>query len=164
METVTVTDVNKGERGWYEVELEGDDRVLATKDRELADKAFASRGNPITVEIGHKKNGGFDNYYLNKIEEDGETTSVVKPADRPAKPKETASTRTTTRRSPDEDRQKRDEERQKRIEAQWAFGRATELLIASETDFVFPLNEDILKQLAQTALALTVGATELAKR
>jgi flagellar basal body rod protein FlgG len=110
METVTVKDVEKSDRGWFEISLE-DGRTVSTKNSKLADAAFAGRGTAVEVEINESKNGSFTNYYLNKLgdvsDERKGTSSGNGSSKRTARPQ--------------------DDGRQQVIEREWAMGRAVEL-------------------------------------
>jgi hypothetical protein len=110
METVTVKDVEKSDRGWFEITLE-DGRTVSTKNSKLADAAFAGRGTEVEVEINESKNGSFTNYYLNKLGDVSDqrkgTSSGNGSSKRTARPQ--------------------DDDRQKVIEREWAMGRAVEL-------------------------------------
>jgi hypothetical protein len=134
-ETVTIKDVTQKPTGWYDIVLEGDDRVLSTKASELAEVANAAKGGSVEVEFTTKENGRFTNHYLESVGGSKGTT-----------PRRKTSPAPISKATP-----KRDDER---IARQWAYGRAVELLIASDTPFNFPLSEDQLKDLAAQADAL----------
>lgn len=143
METVTIKDVTKNERDWYEVTLEGDDRVLATKDEKIAEAATKAIGELNTpVSINTRTKGTYTNHYVEEV-------NGVKGD----KPKFAAAPRRSTPgASP---APARDNER---IARQWAFGRAVELLMASDTAFDFPLSPaefEALKTQAQALLDAT---------
>lgn len=124
--------------GWYEVEF-SDGTKASTKSEELAKQAFQSRGTIATVVISEQKSGKFTNRYLNEI-------NGVKDAPRP-RGKTTSS---GTSRTP---------EQGERIARQWAYGRAVELLIASDTNFDFPLSSENMSALSEMATAL-INATK----
>ncbi len=155
METVTVLDVSKNPSNWFEVELE-DGRVASTKDKKVAEMADAAIGaGPIEADINEKVNGNFTNVYLNGIGGEatavGKKLSVVKPpaAARPTSGPEKPSTR--------------DADRQASIQAQWALGRAIELLGSSGMDFVYPLDTETFQGVQVQAKAFLLAAQELAK-
>ncbi len=155
METVTILDVAKNASNWYEVELE-DGRVASTKDKKVADQAEAAiNGGPVVADINEKQNGSFTNIYLNGIGGEatavGKKLSVVKPpyAAKPMSGPEKPSTR--------------DADRQACIQAQWALGRAIELLGTSGMDFVYPLDTDTFQGVQAQAKAFLLAAQELAK-
>lgn len=134
METVKILDVKKNERDWYEISLEGDDRVLATKDSKLAEVATASVGGAAEVEVNTRTKGNFTNHYLKSIGGVSESRPAAAPAKRSA-PSGGG----------------RDPETQERIARQWAYGRAVELLMASDVDVSFPPSEPVQKALTETA-------------
>lgn len=136
METVTVKDVEKNSAGWYEITLENDDRTVSTKNQKLADAAFASRGTPVEAEINSRKNGSFENHYLNKFGDVSDTRAGGNGGGRP---------RSGGGKSPQE---------QNTIAQQWAIGRAVELLLGSEEAIAFPLNDEQLSALQMTAQSL----------
>jgi hypothetical protein len=122
LETVTIVDVNKNERNWYEVELE-DGRVAATKDKKVADAAYEAVGTPILADINVKQNGDFTNIYLNGI---GEGTTVTRKvakgkAEAPAPATATGAEKPSTR----------DADRQAAIQSQWAFGEGASVVLGS---------------------------------
>jgi hypothetical protein len=158
VETITVADVNKGNGSWYNVELVGDDRVLATNKKALADLALESAGTEIQAEVGFKRNGEFDNYYLNKILDPDSPVAELAPQE--DKPKRRATAKRTDADSPNPAQ----EAKQKSIQAQWAFGQAVQALVASGQEFNFPLDGETLKALAETAHAIQTGAQALASR
>lgn len=143
METVQIKDVKTNSRGWTEITLEGDDRVLATKDGNLTDAAKASIGAPVEVEVNTRTKGNFTNHYLASLGGVKEASRPRAAASEPARP--------SRGKSPEE---------QERIARQWAFGRATELLMASDTEFTFPLDERTFSALAQQASDL-LAATKV---
>lgn len=154
LETVTVKDVNKNDRGWYEVELV-DGRVAATKDKKIADAAFESVGSEIQADINEKRNGDFVNIYLNAI---GEGTTVTRKV---AQSKPKAETAATGPEKPST----RDADRQAQIHAQWAYGQAAALLVAlTEGDITFPLDSETFAKVQAQATAFSLGAKELASK
>lgn len=142
-ETVTIKEVTSKGNGWFNVELEGDDRVLATKREKLAELANASVGSPVEVEINTREKGRFTDHYLEAINGEKGDSVLAKARIRSVAPRAAASG--TTAKSGDV---------QERIARQWAFGRATELLIASDREFSFPLDADTLASLEAQANAL----------
>ena len=146
METVRIKDVKKNERDWYEITLEGDDRVLATKDEDLVKAATAAiGGSPVAVEVNTRVKGTYTNHYIVSV--DG-----VKEA---ARPRATGPSRPAAPRTSGGGR---DPETQERIARQWAYGRAIELLMASDQEFSFPLDKfqfDALKTQADALLEAT---------
>lgn len=146
METVTIKDVKKNERDWYEITLEGDDRVLATKDEDLVKAATAAiGGSPVAVEVNTRVKGTYTNHYIVSV--DG-----VKEKSRPrVSGSGPALTRSA---SPRTSGGGRDPETQERIARQWAYGRAIELLMASEQEFSFPLDQFQFEALKTQADAL----------
>lgn len=144
METVTIKDVQKNARDWYEITLDGDDRVLATKDSKLAEVATASIGGAVEVAVNTRTSGKFTNHYLAEI--GGVKEERAKFASVPRKPTIASS---GGQRSP---------ETQERIARQWAYGRAIELLMASEQTVEFPpgkITQDAIKQVADWLLEAT---------
>lgn len=139
METVTIKDVTKNERDWYEITLEGDDRVLATKDSKLAEVATASIGGAVEVGVNTRTKGTYTNHYLESV--GGVAGDKPKFASKPTAPRTAPSGG-------------RDKETQERIARQWAFGRAVELLMASDTEFSFPLSPAEFEALQKQADAL----------
>lgn len=128
MENVTVKNVEKN-GAWYEVELE-DGRKASTKNQDVADAAFASRGNEVPAVINSQVKGKFTNTYLNEIagvSDGGKKRSGVSNGSGGG-----VSGSGIPERAPGRD--------QERIARQWAYGRSTELLIASGMDFTFPLD------------------------
>jgi len=134
-ETIIVKEVNEGTNGWYEVSLE-DGRKASTKDKRLADAAFATRGQEIEAELGTSTNGKFTNIYLNGI-----TGVETNGGPRPARGRSTGGSAPRGK-SPEE---------QDRIARQWSYGRAVELLATSSTEFTLPLNDATKKALTETA-------------
>jgi flagellar basal body rod protein FlgG len=115
METVTVKDVEKSDRGWFEISLE-DGRTVSTRNSKLADAAFAGRGTAVEVEINESKNGSFTNYYLNKLGDVSDERKGTSSGNGSSK-------RINTR--------PQDDGRQQIIEREWAMGRAVELYTSS---------------------------------
>jgi hypothetical protein len=141
LETVVIRSVEKKNDKWYRVVLADDDRVPETNDAKLADRAQELSGQEVQVEIGHKKNGKFDNYYLNKIV--GEGGSLAAPARKvTSKPSESESF---------------DTRKQRQINRQWAYGRSLEVFIASGVTPAQILGEEfeLVKQLAERLAAET---------
>ena len=134
METVKIADVKKNARDWYEISLDGDDRVLATKDSKLADVANASIGADVEVVVNSRPNGNYTNHYLQEIGGVKETRS----------PRAAGSASRPAGKSP---------EVQADIAKQWALGRAVETLMASSEDFGFPLSPPVLEALTKQAQA-----------
>ena len=151
LETVKIVDVKKNARDWYEITLDGDDRVVATKNDKLAEAATAAVGKSAEVEINTQTRGAFTNHYLNEI--DG-----VKDDSKPrasAKPRSPISTGYVASGISSGGR---DSATQERIARQWAYGRAIELLMASDKSFDFPLDSlqfDSLRQQAEALLDAT---------
>lgn len=140
-ETVSITEVTNKGNGWYDIALDGDDRVLSTKDTKLAEIANASAGTKVEVEINSKEKGNFTNHYLQSI--NGE-----KGNDRPA-PKKAGSTPTTNGSA-----YGKSDATQERIARQWAFGRSVELLVSSDREFSFPLDAETFADMKLQAQAL----------
>lgn len=141
METITVKEVDgPNSNGWYEVLLD-DGRKVSTKDEAVAKAAFQSRDVEAEAVISSQTKGKFTNVYLNQINGVGETRPK-KPAAKPA-----ASTG-------------RDPATNDRIARQWAYGRATELLIGSGAEFVFPLDSKTMSDLSEVASGLLNATKE----
>lgn len=128
--------------GWYEVLFEDDAYPKAsTKNEELAKVAFQSRGSEAEVTLSKVVKGKFTNIYLNAI-------NGVK--DTPVKRAGTAASSAAPRDN-------------NVIGNQWAIGRSTELLIASDRDFDFPLNAETMSDLILQAKALVEMRDKLTK-
>lgn len=139
-ETVVIKGVDgPNPSGWYEVELE-DGRKPSTKDEDVAQAAFARRGESAEVVIGEQVKGNFTNLYLNQIDGIGNVKPTRKPsAGRTAKPSTVAASGN-------------DAERQKRISQQWAMGRAVEMKIAG-----IELTDEVLAELVANRDRLLAG-------
>ncbi len=161
LETVTVVDVSKNASSWYEIELE-DGRVASTKDKKVADQAHALIGiAAVPADINEKVSGNFTNIYLNGIGGEATTVSKKVAAGKPtATPTNLAE---QTRPTGSEKPSVRDSDRQASIQAQWALGRAIELLGSSGMDFVYPLDTDTFQGVQVQAKAFLLAAQELAK-
>lgn len=145
METVKIKDVQKNSRGWYEVTLEDDDRVLATKDDKLSEVATASIGGAVEVEVNTRTKGNFTNHYLQEINGVKESKSFTRsPASAPRSNGGGG----------------RDAATQERIARQWAYGRAIELLMASDESVSFPPTREQFAQITETANLLLVATKE----
>ncbi len=161
METVTVKDVTKNGQ-WYEISVDEYEEKISTKDRTLADAVNASVGNKVNVVINVRENGKFTNRYLQSVEP---TNGTDTPSDTKVKNLVAAAAAPIATTTPEPIRTSaKADDRQRQIVAQWAFGRATELLAGSGEDYVLPLTEEIFANVKATAEALMVGAEELANR
>lgn len=143
--TVTIKEVTDKGNGWFEVALDGDDKVLSTKNAKLAELANAAVGGEAVVEFNSRTKGKFTDHYLESVNGEKGNGAAASSAKKPA----SRGSAGTTGKSPDT---------QERIARQWAFGRATELLIASDREFSFPLDADTsadLKLQAQALLEVT---------
>jgi hypothetical protein len=156
VETITVADVNKSNGKWYNVELVGDDRSVATNDKKIADALLEADGE-VTVEMGHKRNGEYDNYYVNKILDPNSPVAELAPTEDAPKRKPTVKRKDADAPNPNQ------EAKQRMIQAQWAFGQAIQLFSGNEA-IALPLSENDLKDIATTAHAILTGATALATR
>ncbi len=145
-ETVTIKEVASKPSGWYEITLDGDDRKPSTKNEKLAEIAQAAAGGTADVIIGTSTKGAYTNHYLNEI-------NGVKDAGKPRV--------TGTRSAAAPAASGRSTETQNDIARQWAFGRAIELLMASQLDFDFPLDATQFESLKQQAQALLDGRADL---
>lgn len=146
-EVVTVVDVNKNERDWYEVEVSEYDEPLVTKEKKLADAALAAKGGSISASIGVKVNGNFTNRYLNAVESANGASAPAAPASGTQSEIPTVS--------------KRDErsETQERIARQWAMGRSVELHIASGGTAADVLDTDKFAQIKAVADVLLLATS-----
>lgn len=148
METIVVKNVTTLPSGWTEVELE-DGRKPSTKDANIirAAKEAAASGEGIEALINERVNGNFTNHYLNQIGEVKESRGKTSGRATASAPKKSYG------KSPEE---------QAQIQAQWAFGRATELL-GSYAEFSLPLGDSDKKALVDTAKFLLEESSKLAK-
>ena len=126
------------DNGWYEVEL-SDGRKSSTKDEAVAKEAFARLGEEVDAVIGTTTKGNFTNIYLNQINGVGD----LKPA---ARRSSGAARSGGGSAAPAKDTE--------RIARQWAYGRATELLIAAGGPAAFPLSPEDMSNLSAQAKAL----------
>ena len=94
------------------------------------------------VEFNSRTKGKFTDHYLESV--NGEKGNG---AAKPAAKKPASSIRPAASGG-------KDQATQERIARQWAFGRATELLIASDREFSFPLDADTAADLKLQASAL----------
>lgn len=133
METVTIKEVTDKGNGWFEVALDGDERVLSTKKSKLAELANASVGGTVEVKINTREKGRFTDHYLEEINGENGDNGSTAPSRAPVKRAAPSSGKSDAT--------------QERIARQWAFGRATELLIASDREFSFPLDADTFSDL-----------------
>lgn len=139
METVKVKDVEAGKNGWREITLE-DGRTVSTKNKAIADAAFASRGTEVEVEINSVQRGSFTNHYLNKFGDISDERDSDMPKSAPRKNGSGFSPKN-----------------QDDIAKQWAIGRSVELLALSDSAVKFPLDDDTVAAIqlsAQTLLDL----------
>lgn len=147
MEVVSVVDVNKNERNWYEIEVKEYDEPLTTKEKKLADAAFAAKDQQIQVQVNVKENGNFTNRFLNDVQslDGGVPVATTPPASTPEIP--------TVSRSNER------EDTQRRIAAQWAYGRAIELHIAGGGTLLDALDTDKFQAMSAVADALLLATT-----
>lgn len=148
LETVSITDVKKNERGWTEITLKDDDRVVATRDEKLIEAATkAVGGDPVEVKINTRVKGTYTNHYLESVGGvEGDKPAFTGRITRPGPV--LASTSRAVSSGKD----------QERIARQWAYGRAIELLMASEQEVGFPpdqFQKDALKEVADWLLDST---------
>lgn len=141
--TVTIKEVTDKGNGWFEVALDGDDKVLSTKSTTLAELANASVGGEAVVEFNSRTKGKFTDHYLESVNGEKGNGAAKPAAKKPA-------SRAITTAAPGG----KSQDTQERIARQWAFGRATELLIASDREFSFPLDADTAADLKLQASAL----------
>src|SRR6476620_12493029 len=118
--------------GWYDVLFEDGSTPpkASTKSEELAKAAFQSRGTEAEVVISTVKSSKFTNIYVNEINGVKDT------------PKRRSGSSAASSAAPRDNNA---------IGNQWAIGRSTELLIASDRDFDFPLNKETMSDLLTQA-------------
>jgi hypothetical protein len=132
-QTVEVVEVDgPNPQGWFEITLE-DGTKVSTRDEIVAKEAFQNRGTEVEANISEVVKGRFTNRYLNEI--NGVRGKAPKRTGSPAEKAPAP--------APSKDNE--------RIARQWAYGRATELLIASDTEFTFPLKPELMSQLSEMA-------------
>jgi hypothetical protein len=147
-ETVTVTEVGPTNQ-WGYAEVKFAERGPAkTKNSEIIARATEMVGQAAPAVINEVQKGQFTNVYLNEF-------AGVKDAP----PKGARAGNGGTRSAPTGET---NDARQKNIEAQWANGRAVELLIGSGVEYSFPLDQKTQDNLAATAKALLDAKNTLA--
>ena len=147
-ETDTVTEVGPTNQ-WGYAEVKFAERGPAkTKNAEIITRATEMVGQAAPAVINEVQKGQFTNVYLNEF-------AGVKDA-----PPKGARTGNGGARSTGGGES--NDARQKSIEAQWAFGRALELLIGSGVEYTFPLEQKTHGDLASTAKALLDAKNTLA--
>jgi hypothetical protein len=146
-ETVTVTEVGPTNQ-WGYAEVKFAERGPAkTKNQEIITRATEMVGQAAPAVINEVQKGQFTNVYLNEF-------AGVKDA-----PPKGARSNGGQRSAPTGET---NDARQKNIEAQWANGRAVELLIGSGVEYSFPLDQKTQDNLAATAKALLDAKNTLA--
>ena len=133
-ETVNVKSVQQN-GAWFEIDLE-DGRKVSTKSQKLAEAANANRGAEVEADITTQQKGNFTNHYVNMI-------AGVKDGFKKATKKAATNGGTSTATPMTDDRSNA-------IQHQWAMGRAVELLVGSDAEYTFPLDDATRDQLIAT--------------
>lgn len=136
--TVEVKDVDgPNANGWYEITFD-DGTKASTRSEEVAKAAFQSRDAMAEARITESTSGRFTNRYLNEI------NGVSDGGPKKRSGGSSGASRSAARTPAENDR----------IARQWAYGRATELLIGSGAEFTFPLEPEVMSQISEQAEAL----------
>jgi len=136
LENVLIKDVAPASNGFFDITF-GDDRVVATRKKELADKAKLNIGEVVAVSLTEKVNGQFTNIYLNSIASADPEAPAPSDKPHPSVKKDDAKIEWQARR--------------------WAYSTALELGVASG-EVGFPPDEEQwlkIKLVAETVLGLS---------